>query len=129
MRVERRKLKREGTNLLAGRALRRGLHPFVPAELGGAFDLDIVLRFGSIPVIWQAPSRRDALAPTFRCISRRRSRRRPCRTHGSVAHGPTKAVEDNGPDNSDLDSLILTPRKAAPTFNVDARAIPEPDSN
>src|SRR5262245_17019801 len=28
-----RKLKREGTNLLAGRALRRGLHPFVPAEL------------------------------------------------------------------------------------------------
>lgn len=61
-----RKLKREGTNLLAGRALRRGLHPFVPAELGGAFDLDTVLRFGSIPVIWQAPSRRDALAAYVR---------------------------------------------------------------
>ncbi len=29
-----RKLKQQGTNLLAGRALRRGLHPFVPAELG-----------------------------------------------------------------------------------------------
>jgi predicted AAA+ superfamily ATPase len=56
-----RKLKQQGTNLLASRALRRGLHPFVPAELGRAFDLDTVLSFGSLPVIWQAPSRRDAL--------------------------------------------------------------------
>ena len=56
-----RKLKQHGTNLLAGRALRRGLHPFVPAEQGRAFDLDTVLSFGSLPVIWQAPSRRDAL--------------------------------------------------------------------
>lgn len=57
-----RKLKQQGTNLLAGRALRRGLHPFVPAELGSAFDLDAALSFGTIPVIWQAPTRRDALA-------------------------------------------------------------------
>jgi predicted AAA+ superfamily ATPase len=56
-----RKLKREGTNLLAGRAVRRQLHPFVPAELGRAFDLERVLTVGSLPVIWQAPDRRDAL--------------------------------------------------------------------
>lgn len=56
-----RKLKREGTNLLAGRALRRALHPFVPAELGAAFDVDVALADGTLPVIWQAPSRRDAL--------------------------------------------------------------------
>ena len=56
-----RKLKQQGTNLLAGRALRRALHPFIPAELGAAFDLDTVLTFGSLPVISQAPSRWDAL--------------------------------------------------------------------
>src|SRR5881296_65526 len=56
-----RKLKQQGTNLLAGRALRRGLHPFVPAELGDAFDLETALAFGSLPIIWQAPSRTDAL--------------------------------------------------------------------
>lgn len=56
-----RKLKQQGTNLLAGRALRREMHPFVPAELGDAFGLETVLSVGSLPVIWQAPSRRDAL--------------------------------------------------------------------
>jgi predicted AAA+ superfamily ATPase len=56
-----RTLKQQGTNLLAGRALRRQLHPFVPAELGGVFDLEVALTFGTLPVIWQAPSRRDSL--------------------------------------------------------------------
>ncbi|MFI5394418.1 MAG: ATP-binding protein [Candidatus Binatia bacterium] len=56
-----RKLKQQGTNLLAGRAVRREMHPFVPAELGEAFSLETVLSVGSLPVIWQAPSRRDAL--------------------------------------------------------------------
>jgi predicted AAA+ superfamily ATPase len=56
-----RKLKREGTNLLAGRALRRHLHPFVPEELGSAFDLSLALSVGTLPVIWQAPDRREAL--------------------------------------------------------------------
>jgi predicted AAA+ superfamily ATPase len=56
-----RKLKQHGTNLLAGRAARRALHPFVPAELGRAFDLEVALRFGTLPVIWQATSRKDAL--------------------------------------------------------------------
>lgn len=55
------KLKQSGTNLLAGRALRRIMLPFVPAELGDDFDLDEVLRFGSLPVIWQAPSKPDSL--------------------------------------------------------------------
>ena len=57
-----RKLKQQGTNLLAGRALRRQLHPFVPAELGKAFDLEAALTHGTLPVIWQAPSPWDALA-------------------------------------------------------------------
>ena len=56
-----RKLKQHGTNLLAGRAVRREMHPLVPAELGEAFSLETVLAVGSLPVIWQAPSRRDAL--------------------------------------------------------------------
>lgn len=56
-----RKLKREGTNLLAGRAVRRDLHPFLPSELGKDFDLDVALRFGTLPLIWQAPDRADAL--------------------------------------------------------------------
>jgi uncharacterized protein len=56
-----RKLKREGTNLLAGRAVRRTMHPLVPEELGDEFVLEDVLRFGSLPVIWRAENRRDAL--------------------------------------------------------------------
>ncbi len=56
-----RKLKQQGTNLLAGRAVRRALHPFVPAELGRAFDLEVALRFGTLPVIWDAAARKDAL--------------------------------------------------------------------
>jgi predicted AAA+ superfamily ATPase len=56
-----RKLKTAGTNLLAGRAVRRELHPFLPEELGEDFVLDDALRFGTLPVIWMAPDRREAL--------------------------------------------------------------------
>jgi predicted AAA+ superfamily ATPase len=56
-----RRLKQQGTNLLAGRALRRALHPFVPAELGGEFELEAALATGTLPVIWQAPARAEAL--------------------------------------------------------------------
>lgn len=56
-----RKLKQHGTNLLAGRAIRRDLHPFVPAELGPAFDLDVALTHGTLPVIWAALDRWEAL--------------------------------------------------------------------
>ena len=57
-----RKLKTAGTNLLAGRAVRRHLHPFLPEELGKDFDLDDALRFGTLPVVWTAPDRGEALA-------------------------------------------------------------------
>ena len=46
----------------------------------------------------------------------------------AVGHGPEKRA-DEGPDNSDRDSLVSAPRKPTPTLNVDAIALPEPDSN
>ena len=56
-----RKLKTAGTNLLAGRALRKAMHPLTPAELGDDFILEEALRYGTIPLIWTAPDRREAL--------------------------------------------------------------------
>lgn len=56
-----RKLKQVGTNLLAGRALRRVMFPLLPQELGPDFDLMEVLRFGSLPVIWQSSARAESL--------------------------------------------------------------------
>ena len=56
-----RKLKTTGTNLLAGRALRKAMHPLTPAELGDDYNLDDALRYGTIPLVWTAPDRREAL--------------------------------------------------------------------
>ncbi len=56
-----RKLKSAGTNLLAGRALWKTMFPLIPAELGEDFDLDRVLLFGSIPLIWNAAEPRQTL--------------------------------------------------------------------
>lgn len=56
-----RKLKTAGTNLLAGRALRREMHPFLPEELGAEFSLPEVLRFGSLPIVWRSSDKRDRL--------------------------------------------------------------------
>jgi len=56
-----RKLKSAGTNLLAGRALRKVMHPLTPAEMGNDFDLARVLRFGSIPLIVSSPEPRATL--------------------------------------------------------------------
>ncbi len=56
-----RKLKTAGTNLLAGRAVRKAMYPLVPRELGGDFNLDEVLMYGSLPVVWTADSRRQVL--------------------------------------------------------------------
>ena len=47
-----RKLKMAGVNLLAGRALKKTMHPLTPVELGGEFDLARVLRHGSLPLVW-----------------------------------------------------------------------------
>ncbi|HXP60287.1 MAG TPA: DUF4143 domain-containing protein [Dongiaceae bacterium] len=56
-----RKLKQAGTNLLAGRALRRVMFPLLPQELGPDFDLAEVLRFGSLPIIWQSSVKAESL--------------------------------------------------------------------
>ncbi len=56
-----RKLKTAGTNLLAGRAIRKTMFPLTPEELGADFSFESVLRYGSVPLIWSAPDRRLAL--------------------------------------------------------------------
>ena len=57
-----RKLKRAGVNLLAGRALRRSMHPFVPEELGAHFDLEEILRYGSLPIVWDSTAKQETLS-------------------------------------------------------------------
>ena len=47
-----RKLKRGSANLLAGRAFAYHLFPLTQAELGSAFDLSQILRWGSLPKIF-----------------------------------------------------------------------------
>jgi len=56
-----RKVRRTGVNLLAGRALTRTMYPLLPEELGRDFDLESVLRFGSLPIVWDADSKRETL--------------------------------------------------------------------
>ena len=56
-----RKLKTAGTNLLAGRALHKVMYPLTASELGTDFDLDQVLRYGTIPLIWASDRRREVL--------------------------------------------------------------------
>ncbi|HEX6861486.1 MAG TPA: AAA family ATPase, partial [Thermoanaerobaculia bacterium] len=56
-----RKLKREGVDLLAGRALLRSLHPFMAAELGDRFRLDAALTEGLVPLVWSSPEPEDVL--------------------------------------------------------------------
>jgi len=50
-----RKLKAAGVNLLAGRALRRDMFPLTAYELGTDFDLDRVLHYGALPLVWRSP--------------------------------------------------------------------------
>lgn len=47
-----RKLRKGGTNLLAGRAVQRRLFPFVYREIADTFSLDDTLRFGTLPAIY-----------------------------------------------------------------------------
>jgi predicted AAA+ superfamily ATPase len=56
-----RKLKTANTNLLAGRATVQTMFPLTPAELGADFDLERVLRYGSIPLVWQSDDPRATL--------------------------------------------------------------------
>lgn len=48
-----RKLRRGGSNLLAGRAYTYRLFPLTFTELGEAFDLERALRAGCLPVLWE----------------------------------------------------------------------------
>jgi predicted AAA+ superfamily ATPase len=57
-----RKLKRAGVNLLAGRALHRSMHPFVPEEIGDGFNLKETLRNGSLPIVWDSASKQETLS-------------------------------------------------------------------
>ncbi len=45
-----RKLRRQGVNLLAGRALTRAMHPLCAVELGEDFDLTRIAQFGALPM-------------------------------------------------------------------------------
>lgn len=56
-----RKLKRAGTDLLAGRALSRSFHPFMAGELGPSFDLPRALRLGMLPIVHGAPDPEETL--------------------------------------------------------------------
>ena len=57
-----RKLKRTGVNLLAGRALHRSMHPFLPEELGSGFDLVRALRYGLLPIVWASEEPQETLS-------------------------------------------------------------------
>jgi predicted AAA+ superfamily ATPase len=56
-----RQLRRRGTNLLAGRAVERRMHPFTAAELGAGFDLAQALGVGTLPLVWSAAHPADTL--------------------------------------------------------------------
>lgn len=51
-----RKLKRDGANLLAGRAFIYHLHPFTAQELGARWNLDRALNHGTLPQAWLSDS-------------------------------------------------------------------------
>lgn len=51
-----RKLKRQGANLLAGRAFINHLFPFTMSELGKDWDLEQALNWGTLPKTWLAES-------------------------------------------------------------------------
>ena len=57
-----RKLRKAGVNLLAGRAVLRRLHPYLPEELGDSFDLQEALDTGLLPIVRASPDPRDTLS-------------------------------------------------------------------
>jgi len=57
-----RKLKKAGVNLLAGRALRRSMHPFVPEELDKQFDVNHALQYGLLPIVWDSIEKMETLS-------------------------------------------------------------------
>ncbi len=57
-----RKLKRSGADLLGGRAVMRGFHPFMAAELAGRFNFEYALEFGTLPLIYPSSNPKDVLS-------------------------------------------------------------------
>lgn len=57
-----RKLRRNGPNLLAGRALTLSMHPFTAVEVGDDFDLERSLKYGQMPSIYSGEDPRKYLA-------------------------------------------------------------------
>ncbi len=49
-----RKLKREGANLLAGRAYTYHLFPLTYQELGSDFEIERALHVGTLPILWES---------------------------------------------------------------------------
>ncbi|MCH9625944.1 MAG: hypothetical protein S4CHLAM123_11290 [Chlamydiales bacterium] len=56
-----RKLRREGVDLLAGRAIKKSMHPFMASEIGDTFDLAKALKFGMLPLIWDEEDQAEVL--------------------------------------------------------------------
>lgn len=56
-----RKLRRQGTNLLAGRALTFHLHPLSAVEMDKDFNFNDALRHGTLPAIFKESNRSDYL--------------------------------------------------------------------
>jgi uncharacterized protein len=56
-----RKLKRQGVDLLAGRALLRHMHPFIAAELGDFFNLEKAISKGLLPLAWDSTTPEEIL--------------------------------------------------------------------
>jgi len=57
-----RKLRREGVNLLAGRAYTKNFHPLTVVELGEDFSLEFSLQNGFLPSVFSDPSPKDYLS-------------------------------------------------------------------
>jgi predicted AAA+ superfamily ATPase len=56
-----RKLKKAGVDLLAGRAIKKAMHPFIASELGETFQLEAALRLGMLPLVWGAQDKEEVL--------------------------------------------------------------------
>lgn len=57
-----RKLKRQGVDLLGGRALRKNLHPFIASELGQHFNFTDALKYGLLPLRFSSSQPSDTLS-------------------------------------------------------------------
>lgn len=56
-----RKLRKQGVNLLGGRALLRHMPPFYAKELGAEFKMETALRLGMLPIVLDSPSPEEVL--------------------------------------------------------------------